>query len=339
MPVRRLAIIQCQHFGATGTTQAPGQRAVRARRTEEVGAAMEIQHHTPGNQVAPGHQPLARHTAGIRRCHMHIRMHRQRQRHRVETQLGKLHHPPIDRHARDRRLDERPQQAIRHAPLPAGGRPEFLSTHALPRSTSSPVAMMDSASQAVHRRTGQFTELDCHPPDKPESLNLRRATRMTEPAAPESLRLRLRHIIFGTNTTAGRLFDQLLIVTITASVIAVMLDSVQDIHEQYGNLLYALEWGFTLVFTVEYLVRLWISDRPGRYAFSFYGVVDLLSVLPTYISLVAPGANYLLTIRILRVLRIFRVMRLLSFMSEANFLIRALTRARRKIAVFLFTVL
>src|SRR5690606_38153788 len=97
--------------------------------------------------------------------------------------------------------------------------------------------------------------------------------------------------------------------------------------------------GFTLVFTVEYLVRLWISDRPGRYAFSFYGVVDLLSVLPTYISLVAPGANYLLTIRILRVLRIFRVMRLLSFMSEANVLIRALTRARRKIAVFLFTVL
>lgn len=162
---------------------------------------------------------------------------------------------------------------------------------------------------------------------------------MTEPAAPESLRLRLRHIIFGTNTTAGRLFDQLLIVTIIASVIAVMLDSVQEIHEQYGNLLYALEWGFTLVFTVEYLVRLWISDRPGRYAFSFYGVVDLLSVLPTYISLIAPGANYLLTIRILRVLRIFRVMRLLSFMSEANFLIRALTRARRKIAVFLFTVL
>src|SRR5690606_19924680 len=161
----------------------------------------------------------------------------------------------------------------------------------------------------------------------------------TEPAAPESLRLRLRHIIFGTNTTAGRLFDQLLIVTIIASVIAVMLDSVQDIHEQYGNLLYALEWGFTLVFTVEYLVRLWISDRPGLYAFSFYGVVGLLSVLPTYISLIAPGANYLLTIRILRVLRIFRVMRLLSFMSEANFLIRALTRARRKIAVFLFTVL
>lgn len=162
---------------------------------------------------------------------------------------------------------------------------------------------------------------------------------MTEPAAPETLRLRLRHIIFGTNTPAGRLFDQLLIITIIASVIAVMLDSVNEIHAQYGDLLYALEWGFTLVFTVEYLIRLWISDRPGRYAFSFYGVVDLLSVLPTYISLVAPGANYLLTIRILRVLRIFRVMRLLSFMSEANFLIRALTRARRKIAVFLFTVL
>lgn len=162
---------------------------------------------------------------------------------------------------------------------------------------------------------------------------------MTEPAAPESLRLRLRHIIFGTNTPAGRLFDQLLIISILASVVAVMLDSVQHIHAQYGDLLYALEWGFTLIFTVEYIVRLWVSDRPGRYAFSFYGIVDLLSVLPTYISLVAPGANYLLTIRILRVLRIFRVMRLLSFMSEANFLAQALVRARRKIGVFLFTVL
>ncbi|MCB1836760.1 MAG: ion transporter [Alcanivoracaceae bacterium] len=162
---------------------------------------------------------------------------------------------------------------------------------------------------------------------------------MTEPAAPESLRLRLRHIIFGTNTPAGRLFDQLLIITIIASVIAVMLDSVQHIHDRYGDILYALEWGFTVIFTLEYLVRLWISDRPGRYAFSFYGIVDLLSVLPTYISLVAPGANYLLTIRILRVLRIFRVMRLLSFMSEANFLAQALVRARRKIGVFLFTVL
>lgn len=162
---------------------------------------------------------------------------------------------------------------------------------------------------------------------------------MSETDRDESLRLRLRRIIFGTDTPAGRLFDEALIVVIIASVVAVMLDSVRPINQAYGDWLYLLEWGFTLLFTVEYLVRLWVSDRPGRYAFSFYGMVDLLSVLPTYLSLVAPGTNYLLTIRILRVLRIFRVMRLLSFMSEASFLASALVRARRKIGVFLFTVI
>lgn len=154
-----------------------------------------------------------------------------------------------------------------------------------------------------------------------------------------SLRLRLRHIVFGTDTPAGQLFDLLLIVAILGSVLAVMLDSVQSLHLRYGKLFYLLEWGFTLLFTAEYLLRLWISDSSRRYARSFYGVVDLLSILPTYLSLFLPGANYLLTIRILRVLRIFRVMKLLSFMSEAEFLAQALLRARRKVAVFLFTVI
>jgi len=161
---------------------------------------------------------------------------------------------------------------------------------------------------------------------------------MDNPDQP-SLRLRLRHIVFGTDTPAGRGFDLLLIITILASVLAVMLDSVQSLHQRYGDLFYALEWLFTLLFTAEYLLRLWISDGPRRYARSFYGIVDLLSILPTYLSLLIPGANYLLTIRILRVLRIFRVMKLLSFMSEAQFLAQALLRARRKVAVFLFTVL
>jgi voltage-gated potassium channel len=153
-----------------------------------------------------------------------------------------------------------------------------------------------------------------------------------------TLREKWRHIIFGTDTRAGAAFDQLLILTIIVSVIAVMLDSVDSMHDRWGHELYIIEWIFTLLFTVEYLVRLWVSEKPARYARSFFGIVDLLSVIPTYLSLVAPGANYLLTIRVLRVLRIFRVLKLVQFMSEAGELARALVRARRKIGVFMFTV-
>ena len=155
----------------------------------------------------------------------------------------------------------------------------------------------------------------------------------------ETLRERLRRIIFGTNTPAGQYFDEALIVVILLSVIAVMLDSIQSLHAQYGVWLYRAEWCFTLIFTVEYLVRLWISDRPLRYARSFFGIVDLVSVLPTYLSLLVPGAHYLLSIRLLRALRIFRVLRLLTLIDEANFLTQALVAARRKIGIFLFTVI
>lgn len=155
----------------------------------------------------------------------------------------------------------------------------------------------------------------------------------------ESRRIRWRHIIFGTDTPEGRTFDTLLIVAIVLSVLCVMIDSIDSIHRRYGPMLYLLEWFFTLLFTAEYLVRLWISERPVRYARSFFGIVDLVSILPTYLSLFVPGANYLLTIRALRVLRIFRVLKLVSFMSEANVLARALVQARRKVAVFMFTVL
>jgi len=153
-----------------------------------------------------------------------------------------------------------------------------------------------------------------------------------------SLRDRWRHIIFGTDTPAGQYFDQLLIVAILASVAAVMLDSVQAIHEQYGAWLYGAEWFFTLLFTCEYMIRLWVSDRPLRYARSFFGVVDLLSIIPTYLSLFLPGANYLLTIRALRVLRVFRVLKLAHLMTEANELGATLVRTRRKIGIFMFSV-
>ena len=153
-----------------------------------------------------------------------------------------------------------------------------------------------------------------------------------------SLRDRWRHIIFGTDTPAGQYFDQLLIIAILASVAAVMLDSVQSIHEQYGLWLYGAEWFFTLLFTLEYMIRLWVSDRPLRYARSFFGVVDLLSIIPTYLSLFLPGANYLLTIRALRVLRVFRVLKLAHLMTEANELGATLVRTRRKIGIFIFSV-
>ena len=159
------------------------------------------------------------------------------------------------------------------------------------------------------------------------------------PIGRGELRTRLRRIVFGTDTRAGQAFDEILIVAILASVVAVMLDSVQSIHARYGAALYVAEWAFTVLFTLEYLLRLWVSERPLRYARSFYGLVDLAAVLPTYLSLLVPGAHYLLSIRLLRALRIFRVLRLLNFLREANFLIEALVQARRKIAVFLFTVL
>ncbi|MFZ5532921.1 MAG: ion transporter [Pseudomonadota bacterium] len=159
------------------------------------------------------------------------------------------------------------------------------------------------------------------------------------PIGRDELRTRLRRIVFGTDTRAGQAFDEILIVAILASVVAVMLDSVQSIHVRYGAALYVAEWAFTVLFTLEYLLRLWVSERPLRYARSFYGLVDLAAVLPTYLSLLVPGAHYLLSIRLLRALRIFRVLRLLNFLREANFLITALVQARRKIGVFLFTVL
>lgn len=154
-----------------------------------------------------------------------------------------------------------------------------------------------------------------------------------------TVREKWRHIVFGTDTRAGAIFDQILILAILTSVAAVMLDSIASIHDRWASQLYLIEWGFTLLFTLEYIFRLWISEKPTRYARSFFGVVDLISILPTYLSLLLPGAQYMLTIRVLRVLRIFRVLKLLQFMTEARELARALDRSRRKIAIFMFTVL
>ena len=118
-----------------------------------------------------------------------------------------------------------------------------------------------------------------------------------------------------------------------------MLDSVQSMNAAYGNVLYVAEWLFTLVFTVEYILRLVCVGRPARYAVSFFGLIDLFSIVPTYISLLLPGAQYFLVLRLLRVLRIFRVLKLVHYLGEAGILLSALRASRAKIVVFLFAVL
>lgn len=150
---------------------------------------------------------------------------------------------------------------------------------------------------------------------------------------------RLYVIIFEADTTAGKWFDIGLIVSIILSVIAVMIDSVSSIHEEYKDRLYAVEWFFTVLFTLEYGLRLFCIRRPLRYARSFFGIIDLLAILPTYASLLLPGSQYLISIRILRILRVFRVLKLVEYSQEAQLLIQALRASRRKITVFLFTVL
>ena len=146
-------------------------------------------------------------------------------------------------------------------------------------------------------------------------------------------------IIFGYESKAGRWFDILLILFILVSVAAVLLDSIASVHERYGDLLFKLELLFTVLFTAEYLLRLYSIPDKRRYIFSFYGIVDLLSLLPTYIALIYPSAVYLIVVRILRVLRVFRILKLLRYMGEANMLYAALLQARRKILVFLFSVI
>jgi voltage-gated potassium channel len=151
-------------------------------------------------------------------------------------------------------------------------------------------------------------------------------------------RARLHEIIFEADTRAGRLFDLALIWLILLSVATVILESVRSVRAQYGEILYALEWLFTILFTVEYALRLLSVRRPLRYATSFFGVVDLLAIIPTYLSIFVPGSQYLLVIRILRLLRVFRLLKLSEYVTEADTLRLALRASRRKISVFISAV-
>ena len=153
------------------------------------------------------------------------------------------------------------------------------------------------------------------------------------------VRRRLYEVIFESDTPAGKAFDVGLMVLILASVAAVMAESVRSLQARYGDALRAAEWAFTGLFTAEYLLRLYCVGYKRRYAGSFFGVVDLLAVLPGYLQLVLPGAQYLTVIRLLRVLRVFRVLKLAVYMSETTELARALAASRRKIEVFTVCVL
>ena len=151
-------------------------------------------------------------------------------------------------------------------------------------------------------------------------------------------RTALYRVIFGAETPAGRWFDVILIFSILASVAVVMLDSVSAVQSAHGRLLNGLEWFFTFLFTVEYVLRLLCSPRPGRYATSFFGAVDLVSVLPSYLAVLFPAGRFFIVLRILRILRVFRVLKLVVYVGEADVLRRALWASRRKIVVFLFAL-
>lgn len=152
-------------------------------------------------------------------------------------------------------------------------------------------------------------------------------------------RLRLYTVIFEADTRAGRLFDQLLIALILISILVVVVDSMQSVSASQRQIFTGLEWFFTLLFTAEYIARLACVRHPWRYALSFYGVVDILALLPTYVALLVPEVQALIDVRVLRLLRVFRIFKLTAYVSEYQSLGMALAASRRKIMVFLSAVL
>ncbi|BBI59810.1 hypothetical protein HSBAA_11160 [Vreelandella sulfidaeris] len=151
----------------------------------------------------------------------------------------------------------------------------------------------------------------------------------------EDLRVRLFHIIFESDTPGAKAFDIALIVAILMSVAVIMLSSIEIYAERYGHIFFYLEWAFTLLFTIELALRIYCLERPTLYLKSFYGIVDLIAILPIWLVLLVPGAHGLVIVRLLRVLRIFRILRLMEFVGEARLLMDALKRSLRQILLFL----
>jgi voltage-gated potassium channel len=152
-------------------------------------------------------------------------------------------------------------------------------------------------------------------------------------------RARLHEVIYESNTPAGKAFDVTLLACIVLSIIVVMLDSVAELHGRYGRIFFVLEWFFTFAFTAEYILRLICIRRPLKYMFSALGIIDLLAIIPSYLSLVYAGSQSLLVLRALRLLRVFRIFRLVHFLSEMRFLHVAIVNSIRKISIFILFVL
>ncbi len=153
------------------------------------------------------------------------------------------------------------------------------------------------------------------------------------------VKTKLYDIIFEADTPTGKFFDVSLMIVILLSILFVMLENVSSFNKNYGTFLKIAEWIITIIFTIEYLLRIWVVKKPLSYIFSFYGVIDLLSIVPTYLSLFLPGGQSLLVIRALRLLRVFRILKISRYTSESLSISRALRASRAKISVFLFAVL
>ena len=160
----------------------------------------------------------------------------------------------------------------------------------------------------------------------------------SQPSKQSPLQKAIFDIIFGYESRAGRWFDIALIALILSSVTAVLADSVASIHLNYGTIIYRLEWTFTLIFTLEYFLRIYSTTRKRAYLFSFYGIIDLLSTIPKYISLIFIGTHSLVALKALRLLRVFRILKLSHYIGESNMLLKALKSSRTKILVFVFFV-
>lgn len=162
------------------------------------------------------------------------------------------------------------------------------------------------------------------------------------PITPESFKhwkSRLHTVIFESHTRAGKMFDVVLLILILLSISVVLIDSMEEFHNRFGNLFYIIEWIFTILFTIEYILRIISVRSPKKYAVSYLGIIDLLSIIPTYLSLFLIGAQSLLVLRVLRLLRIFRIFKLNHYLSEMNFLSVALKNSARKISIFMLWVL
>jgi len=154
----------------------------------------------------------------------------------------------------------------------------------------------------------------------------------------QSWRTKLHETIYEANTTAGKAFDIALLICIIGSIIVVTLDSVEDYHNKFGKIFYVLEWVFTFLFTIEYILRIISIKNPLKYVFSFFGLIDLLAIIPSYLSIFLAGAQSLLVLRALRLLRIFRIFKLTHFLTEMEFLKTAVYTSLKKISIFMLVV-